>query len=68
MNKRVQVQIKDMNIKKETRFVLITESRNKIGVLLMLTRVRDHVPQLSIYTLDIYSILLVAQAIFMVVA
>jgi hypothetical protein len=68
MNKRVQVQIKDMNIKKETRFVLITESRNKIGVLLMLTRVRDNVPQLSIYTLDIYSILLVAQAIFMVVA
>jgi hypothetical protein len=35
---------------------------------LVLTRVRDNVPRLSIYILDIYSTLLAAQAIFMAVA
>jgi hypothetical protein len=34
----------------------------------MLMRVRDNVPQLSIYTLDIYFTLFAAQAIFMMVA
>jgi hypothetical protein len=52
----------------KTRLVLITRSMNKIWVQLVLTRMKDNVPRLSIYTLDIYSILLAAQAIFNTVA
>jgi hypothetical protein len=52
----------------KTRLVLITGSRNKTWVQLILTRMRDNVPWLSIYTLDNYSTLLAAQAIFIVVA
>ena len=52
----------------KTKLVLIIGSRNKTWVQLVLTRVGDNVLRLSIYTLDIYSILHVVQAIFMVVA
>jgi hypothetical protein len=48
--------------------VLIIGSMNKICIQVVLTRVRDNVPRLSIYTLDIYYTLLVTQAIYMVVA
>jgi hypothetical protein len=63
MNRRVWVQIKDMNIKKKTRLLLITGSRNKTWVQLVLKKVRNNVPWLSIYILDIYFTLLAAQAI-----
>ena len=52
----------------KARFVLITRSTNKIWVQLVLTRVRDNVPRLSIYILNIYFTLLTTQAISMVVA
>jgi hypothetical protein len=52
---------------KKARFELIIGGRNKTWVQLVLTRMKDNVPRLSIYTLDNYSILLAAQAISKVV-
>jgi hypothetical protein len=52
----------------KVRLELITGSRNKTWVQLVLTRMRDNVPRLPIYTLNIYSTLLAAQAISKVVA
>jgi hypothetical protein len=52
----------------KTTLILITRSMNKTWIQLVLTRVRNNVPRLFIYTLDIYSTLLVAQAIYKVVA
>jgi hypothetical protein len=47
---------------------LITRSKNKTWVQQVLTRVRDNIPRLSIYTFDIYSTLFAAQAISKAVA
>jgi hypothetical protein len=44
--------------------LLITRSRNKSWIQLVLMRVRNNVPWLSIYILDIYSTLFAAQAIY----
>jgi hypothetical protein len=52
----------------KARLELITRNRNKAWVQPVLTRVRDNVPRLFIYTLDIYSTFLAAQAIFKAVA
>jgi hypothetical protein len=52
----------------KARFELITRNRNKTWEQLVLMRLRDNVPRLSIYTLDIYSTLLVVQAMFKAVA
>jgi hypothetical protein len=68
INRRTQVQIKDMNIKRKTRLVLITRRMNKTWLQLVLMKVRDNIPRLSIYTLNIYSTLLAAQTISKVVA
>jgi hypothetical protein len=46
----------------KARLELITKSRNKTWVQLVLTRVRDNVPRFSIYILNIYSTLFAAQA------
>jgi hypothetical protein len=59
MNKRAQVQIKDINTKKRL---------DLYQVQLVLMIVRDNVSWLSIYILDIYSTLLAAQVISKVVA
>ena len=47
----------------KARLGLITRSKNKIWVQLVLMRVIDNVPRLSIYTLNIYSTLIAVQAI-----
>jgi hypothetical protein len=61
LNKKYEYQIM-------TRLILITGSKNKIWIQLVLTRVRDNVPWLSIYILNHYTTLFVAQTISMVVA
>ena len=52
----------------KARLEMITRSWNKTWVQLVLTRVRDNVPQLSIYILNIHSTLFVTQAISKAVA